>query len=541
MSDAPPVDHFLIDIPVQKTVDEWLEAADYNPTPSYVPSLFALEMVNFIKMVNGVEGEEHKTPVLHLKMLDQIAGPRMNIINMLYRGSAKTTLMGEYLFLYLAVYGKIPGFGEINIAIYVSDSIENGVKNMRKNLEYRWENSDFLQKVIPKTRFTDVRYEFENASGKKLIIKGYGAKTGVRGAKEMGRRVDLALLDDLVSDDDARSPTVIAAIEDTVYNKVDYALHPTKSKTIWNGTPFNQNDPLYKATESGAWHVNVFPVCESFNDTTTLGTFKGAWPDRHDFYYVKRQYEKSKRAGKLSSFNQELMLQITSDEERLVRSGDIQWFDGEDVHKFETDYNFYITTDFATSERTQADYSVISVWAYNNEGYWMLVDGMAEKNLMDKNIDKLFDFVIRYDPRSVGVEISGQQGGFVSWIKREMISRNVFFRLAGKSNLGIRPTKDKMDRFHTILPMFKQGKMWFNEDLKNTKFLKEAMNELDRATGSGFKSKHDDFIDTVSMLSEMEPWKPAKVTRSKNGSITSDPFMDEIDEDDYFTMASYIV
>jgi hypothetical protein len=84
--------------------------------------------------------------------------------------------MGEYLFLYLAVYGKLPGFGEINLALYVSDSIENGVKNMRKNLEYRWENSDFLRKYIPVIKFTDIRWEFTNIDGKKLIVKGYGAQ-----------------------------------------------------------------------------------------------------------------------------------------------------------------------------------------------------------------------------------------------------------------------------------------------------------------------------------------------------------------------------
>ena len=100
-----------------------------------MPSTFALEFVNFIKLVNGVEGEENKTPVLHYKMLDQIATGDADILNMLFRGSAKTTLMGEYLFLYLATYGGFPEF-EVDLALYVSDSIENGVKNMRKNLEY---------------------------------------------------------------------------------------------------------------------------------------------------------------------------------------------------------------------------------------------------------------------------------------------------------------------------------------------------------------------------------------------------------------------
>lgn len=520
---------------ISMTVDQWLDDVSYDDDPNYIPSLFALEFVNFIKLVNGTEGEENKTPVLHYKMLDQIAGENMNIVNMLYRGSAKTTLMGEYLFLYLAVYGEIPGFGTINIAIYVSDSIENGVKNMRKNLEYRWENSEFLKKYIPKTRFTDVRYEFTNIAGKKLIVKGYGAKTGVRGAKEMGKRVDLALLDDLMSDEDARSATIIASIEDTVYKAIDYALHPKKSKTIWNGTPFNQNDPLYKAIESGAWHVSVYPVCEHFDENTTRETFRGAWPDRHDYDYVKRQYEKAKKAGKLDSFMQELMLRITSEEDRLIRDMDMKnWFDTEDVMNQAENYNFYITTDFATSEKQRADYSVMSVWAYNSNNDWMLVDGECGRNLMDKNIDVLFDFVVKYDVRSVGVEVTGQQGAFVTWIKKEMHKRNTYFNI-----VEVRPTADKLKRFHTVVPLFRTGKIWLNKDLIGTPFMTEAINEMERATVSGFKSRHDDFIDTVSMLAEMKPWKPQHYKSVKN-MYGIDVYDDEPEEEP-LGIGSYIV
>jgi len=260
------------------TVDQKLNLIRYGDDKDYTPSTFALEFINFIKLVNGAQGEENLTPVLHYKMLDEVRGTRKNICNMLFRGSAKTTLLGEYLFLYIAVYGEIPGFGEVSLALYVSDSIENGVKNMRKNLEYRWENSEFLQMYIPTIRFTDIRWEFKNKVGKTFIVKGYGAKTGVRGAKEMGKRPNLALLDDLVSDEDARSVTVIASIEDTVYKAVDYALHPTNSKVIWSGTPFNARDPLYKAVESGAWYVNLYPVCEQF--PCSREEFRGAWEDR---------------------------------------------------------------------------------------------------------------------------------------------------------------------------------------------------------------------------------------------------------------------
>ena len=497
--------------PETKKVEDYLNAIAFDDDIGYLPSDFALEFINFIKLVNGVDGEENLSPVLHYRMLDQIRGRRQNIINMLFRGSAKTTLLGEYLFLYIGVYGKIPGFGKVDLALYVSDSIENGVKNMRKNLEYRWANSDFLQQYLPTTRFTDVRWEFINKDGNCFVVKGYGAKTGVRGSKEMGKRPKLAVLDDLVSDEDARSATVIASIEDTVYKAVDYALHPTVSKIIWSGTPFNSRDPLYKAVESGAWYVNVYPVCEEF--PCAKKAFKGAWEDRFTYDYVLRKYKKALKAGKIDTFNQELMLRIMSEEDRLIQDTDISWYKRANVLNNKGSFNFYITTDFATSEKTSSDYSVISVWAYNNHGDWFWVDGIVKKQLMDKNIDDLFKLAQTYKPQQVGVEVSGQQGGFIAWIQDQMMSRNIYFALASDSNgnkPGIRPNTNKMARFNIIVPMFKMNKMFFPEERKDSEEMLECMAELKLASASGFKSKHDDFIDTISMLSSITPWKPSE-------------------------------
>lgn len=492
-------------------VEDYLNNISYVDDPTYVPSDFALEFVTFIKLVNGVDGEENKTPTIHYKMLDTISHRGRRVLNLCHRGLGKTAVMAEYLFLYLATYGKIPGFGSISLAMYVSDSIENGVKNMRKNLEFRWENSDFLKEYVPRIRFTDIRWEFENADGKLFIVKGYGATTGVRGAKELGQRPQLAVLDDLISDEDARSATVIASVEDTVYKAVDYALHPTKNMIIWSGTPFNSKDPLYKAVESGAWAVNVFPVCEYF--PCEEKDFRGSWPDRFTFDYVKQQYEKSIKLGKVDTFNQELMLRIMSEDDRMIHDSDICWYALENVLANKQWFNFYITTDFATSEKQKADFSVISVWAYNNVGDWLWVDGICKRQLMDKNIDDLFRLSQIYKPQAVGIEVTGQQGGFVSWIQGEMMKRNNYFTLASEGNSnnpGIRPNTNKLVRFNTVVPLFKAKKIFFPIEKKSDPVMVEAMEELRLASVSGFKSKHDDFIDTISMLSSLTPWKPSE-------------------------------
>jgi phage terminase large subunit-like protein len=417
----------------------------------------------------------------------------------------------------LAVYGKLPDFGEINLALYVSDSIENGVKNMRKNLEYRWQNSDFLQQYIPYTKFTDIRWEFKNSAGVTFIVKGYGAKTGVRGAKEMGIRPQFAVLDDLVSDEDARSDTVIASIEDTVYKAVNYALHPTHYKIVWSGTPYNAKDPLYKAVESGAWAVNVYPICEEF--PVPKEEFRSCWGDRFPYEYVLEQYTKAMLSGKIDAFNQELMLRIMSDEDRLIQDSEIVWYKRDGVLTNMHAYNFYITTDFATSEGSGTDYSVISVWAYNNNGDWLWVDGICELQLMDKNIDDLFRLAQKYNPQSVGIEISGQQKGFIRWIQGEMTRRNIYFNIAaekGSSELGLRPNTNKVVRFNVMVPMFKMHKIWFPEECRGERTMLEMVDEVTKAAKDRFKSKRDDFIDTISMLGSLVAWKPSQVSPRPN-------------------------
>lgn len=532
-----PVSFTEEDDDVAPTVEQWLDSVSYSNDTKYVPSEFALEFVTFIKMVNGAQGESHKTPVLHYRMLDQVAGPTPRVANMVHRGAAKTTVLGEYLFLYIAVYGSLPGFGKVPFAIYVSDSIDNGVKNMRKNLEFRRENSEFLMKYIPEAKFTDIHWEFKNLDGNVFIVKGYGAKTGVRGAKARGKRPVLAVLDDLVSDEDARSPTVIEAIEATVYKAVDYALDPSRNKVIWSGTPFNAGDPLYKAVESGAWKVNVYPVCERF--PCSREEFQGSWPDRFTYDYVLEKYTQARKAGKIDTFNQELMLRIMSDEDRLIADADIRWYRRSTLLRYRSNFNYYVTTDFATSEKQSADFSFISVWAYNNAGQWYWVDGICKRQHMGANIDDLFRLVQKYKPQLVGIEVTGQQGGFIPWIKNEMMARNVWFTLANDKKSGeegIRPSVDKLQRFNVVVPWFKQGMIYFPDDMTTHEALKELILELRQAAVGGFKSKHDDGIDTVSMLAALKAFKPSEETGSSSG------FWDDEDiEDSRSSLSSYLV
>jgi predicted phage terminase large subunit-like protein len=523
----------------KQELDKWLNEVDYSILNSseYVPSEFALIFMNFIKLVNGAQGESHKTPPVHLAMLDKVAGKSPYIANLCFRGAAKTTLFMEYMSLFIAVFGYLPGFGRVEAMIYVSDSMENGVKSARKNIEFRYNNSDFLQTWLPHAHFTDNYIEFGNKDGLKLGIKLFGAKTGIRGTKIFGKRPVLAVLDDLVNDEDANSKAAMIAIKNTVYKGVNHALDPVRRKMIFNGTPFNKEDILIEAVESGGWDVNVWPVCEKF--PCTEAEFKGAWSDRFTYDYIKAQYEMAIATGKVAAFNQELMLRITSDENRLIQDEEIRWYPRTKLLETKSSYNFYITTDIAVSAKQRADRSVISVWAYNANGDWFWVDGIVHRKLIDQTWNELFKFVSEYKPQHVGIEVTGQQKAFITTLQTEMMTRNIWFNFASseKNNEpGIRPMTDKLARLNLVVPWFKAGKVYFPQELKTSVLMGEYMQELRLATSDGLKGK-DDCIDTISMLGYLKPWKPSdNVPGSSEDERWEEPAVKQVNP-----LSSYIV
>lgn len=865
----------------KQDLDAWLDSVDYSALNTYVPSEFALVFMNFIKLVNGEQGESHKTPPVHLKMLDKISANQSKLIaNLCFRGAAKTTLFMEYFSLFLGVFNTLPGFGQVEGMIYVSDSMDNGVKSARKNIEFRYNNSQFLQEYIPEATFTDNYIEFVNKQGKRLGIKMFGAKalaldtvlylasgdvtdigscsvgdviigadgkpttitkksevfhkpmyelvlddgrtlkvsedhlnqvhvkrfkssktfsshtfeektlttlelleeplyvtdsngssrplvwidnvkpmefvenrnllidpytvgallgdgsmnpkatgnapvvltahkddwptyeknipyllgkpyqkdntisrtviginhlialyglnkhgdckeipedfllssidqrlallqglmdtdgsiskdgkpsfssnsrklvegvmwlvrslggtarwvstgkpmhfrtlvqldmplfrllrktsrqtpnrnnmvsiseirsipmepsqciavdneehqfvagidlvrthnTGLRGTKIFGKRPVLAILDDLVSDDDSKSKASMQTIKDTVYKGVFHALDPTRRKVVFNGTPFNKEDILIEAVESGAWDVNVWPVCERF--PCSKEEFVGAWEDRFSYEFIKDQYEMAEKTGKLSAFYQELMLRITSEDERLVQDAEIRWYSRTNLMKNLGHFNFYITTDLATSAKEVADYSVVSVWAYNSNGDWFWVDGIAKKQLISKTWDDLFRLISIYKPQAVGIEINGQQQSYISYLQREMMVRNVWFNFAssGKNGEpGIRSQGDKLSRFNMVVPWFKMGKMYFPEEMKESGIMRLFMEQIRLVTQSGIKGK-DDCIDTISQLGMLNPWRPSEAMPLRQGD--GGVWEPDEEEDSPSALNSYIV
>lgn len=73
-----------------KTVEEYLKEVDYaDMAKNYKPSEFAIQYLNFIKMVNAGKEDIQLSPAMHYKMADSFVSKYHRIANLCFRGSGK--------------------------------------------------------------------------------------------------------------------------------------------------------------------------------------------------------------------------------------------------------------------------------------------------------------------------------------------------------------------------------------------------------------------------------------------------------------------
>lgn len=486
----------LIKTPLEKLLDN----VDYNYLSNdYVPSAFALKFCNFFKLVDPHADD---TPPFHFAMLDKFNSANRLHANLCHRGAAKTTVMGIRMLIWLAIFGELPGKTDICNAIYVSDSIDNGVKTLRKNLQSLYDKSPLLQELLPTFNLTETYLSCVNKDGRTFDAKFFGVMTGIRGTQINNQRPYIAILDDLVSDKNAASNAYTKTVNEVIYGGIMPAMHPAWSRVILLGTPFGHDDAIVKAVSSGKWDCSVFPIAEKW--PCEESEFRGSWPTRFGFKYVKEVYDVNVGTGNAPYFFREYMMRLGSADAVMVPMEELNFYDKEDL--IEGQCNYIITTDFAYTEKQSADASVISVWAvtpYNNLCY---VDGCLRKQTMDKSMDDLIEYCQRYNPIKVGIEVTGQQGAIVTWFRKRMLEIDTWWPIASNQRSGdpgIRPTKDKLARFTEVAPWLRSGKVRFPTEWQNSNALREGLKQIVSTTAQGIVTA-DDFLDTVSMLTQVQ-------------------------------------
>ena len=527
-------------------VDEALDCIDLTFN-GYTPSKDALNFFNVIRLVLG-EDPEVDNGLMHYFLVDLVFGnvgrenfPYSKEINgrirlnprkiaiIASRFSAKSTIITAFMPIYIAVTGKMPNFGDVMFWVSFGDSQQAGAKVQANTIRDICEDSKFCKEYFEKMRFTDEECEFlRKGDGptkkRSFMFKVKGAAGGsVRGIRYKTERPQIFSFDDIIKNEaDANSPIIMGKLRSMIYSDAENATGK-KGKIIIVNTPFNKKDPVYAALESGVWTPVCIPICEKISLDMKKDEYRGSWESMKSFEDIMEKYEDAYYGDTLREFNQELMLRISSEEDKLVKEDQIQWYSREVLKNNLGSYNIYATTDYTASNNLKGDFSCTMIWAVNARNDWFLLDLSVKKATIAEQYEPLFRFVREWGSRygrhvTVGVEIDGQQQLNLHALKKMMLEYNVYFGFArqigspfGKEGISRRQaTGAKHEQFMRVHPLFQQHKIYFPEELKESADMKEVLNELSYITYEGIGSKHDDALDCISMIASMDVIAPSE-------------------------------
>ena len=343
-----------------------------------------------------------------------------------------------------------------------------------------------------------------------------------------GEGADIQICDDPLNPDEAASPVqrqnVIDTIRGTLFSRFN---NEETGRFIMIMQRLNENDPTGELLKDDGWYHLKLPA-EAIGKSYSYGANGKSWGFKEGELLFPERLSREvldRKAIEMGPYNYAgQMLQ----EPKPIGGGEIK---AEHLNYFATsDFdtkscNIYILVDPAKGDedaiKNDHDYTAMAVWALAPDQNYYLVDGIKERLNPTERIDRLFELHRKWNEKSgkpprVGYEDIGMQAD-IHFLNKKMQSESYRFALTSlpqKKNKG-EPAKKKLSkiqRIRRLIPFMELGQVWLPNDIyiKDHKGLpRNFMSDIVEQEMLLFPfAAHDDFIDAMAMLFDMNPIFP---------------------------------
>jgi predicted phage terminase large subunit-like protein len=469
---------------------------DYNEP--YLPKVTSRKFFSWVNL--NIPREQNKTPRMHYQMIDELVGTdEINVQAMVHRGGAKSTVMTNYLPLYVAVHGELPYFGKVHNLIIFSATIEQAIDQLR-GIRDIWDNSDSLGEFLTlakdkrgKTVADKVDYLcWENKQGHRIHIQAKGAGQSMRGTKKEGHRPQLLIFDDILPDSILTSDTERKKLRTWFYSTVQNSVDITHYKKIVVGTPMTDDDILMTMLRSKSFKSVKFPIADKF--PVPVEEMVTSWKDRFTPDRVMKQYLEAKEMGAEADFFREMMLEVINDDLRIFKDNYFRPYSYKQKRHRLHELNFFTTIDFAVSQKQEADYTAVITIGVDKDNNWFIVRCDVKRMNPSEAIETLFKHVREFKPLEVRGEKAAIQQVLNHFIELKMEEEQLYFNLQPLTNNS---TQSKEYRIMGLQPKMKKKQVFFPHDIDEVS-IGELIYELKGYTKAGKTTAHDDAADCLA-------------------------------------------
>lgn len=231
-----------------------------------------------------------------------------------------------------------------------------------------------------------------NRYTKTCILRAFGAQQQVRGVNVDNKRPQLAIVDDLESDENTATPQLQRKLKKWVYGPFFKCLDKFGHKIIWLGNMISNTCMLKEFTEDPEW--------TSWRFGALLSNGQPLWPDAWPLAKLLKDFITYQRAGMLAVWFAEMMNLPLPDGLGLIKSDEIKF--GEAVAPNEIQFAF-LTIDPAISKKAHANNTALAVHGLVDQK-WQIVDYISTKLDPLQTIKAAISLAFKWGVRVIGVE-----------------------------------------------------------------------------------------------------------------------------------------
>lgn len=349
--------------------------------------------------------------------------------------------------------------------------------------------------VFVKETETDIIVETEDGHKFRIIAKGSEQK--LRGLLWNGQRPDLMVLDDMESDEQVMNKERRLKFRKWFYGALIPALSE-HGKIRYVGTILHQDSMLENLMPKEFGPYTIREELKTYA-TKYLGLWRSVkykahnndfseilWPDMWSKETLQSMREDYLQRGLPEQYSQEFLNIPIDESTAYFKRSD---FTGEHADDKKKALNYYISGDFAITDKERSDYTVFVVGGMDEAGYLHIKNVIRARMDGQEIVNTMIGLQKVYQPLAFGIEETQITKAIGPYLNKAMVETGTYLNL-----IKMNPHKtDKQARAQSIRARMRAGGVKFD---KSADWYPNFEDEL----LSFPRSRHDDQVDSFAYL-----------------------------------------
>lgn len=380
------------------------------------------------------------TPAFHYEMIDDIHGSEPQLIELAFRGSAKSTLLEEAAVIQAAL-------GLHHNRVILGANFARAADRLMA-IKHEFETNELIIAVFG-YMVGHIWNEDKIVLANNVCIQAYGMEQSFRGVKHLDWRPDACDFDDIEDENNIKTPEARRQLLRKVTAVVMPACDPGARFRMY-ATPLNPEAAPMVLPRASGWTVKHYPI---YSIDPVDGQRRALWPARYPMSWIEAKEEEMRVLGMTQEFSQEYLCVPEDPATKTFTEGMIR--NVERVRTWESTYAAYDPARTVKLRSAMTGHAVFS-WLGSKLIVWE-ADGRLL--LPDEIVNDIFRVDDEYHPVYIGMEEQGLHEFVMQPIRLASIMR------AQPVPMKILPPPRAKLEFikRTMQPSFKAGQVEFAE------------------------------------------------------------------------------